>query len=72
MTRDERILAGRIKHGVGSSEDFPGNVCHLVSPVVGILRLRERDGKTLTPDEMAYFIDRLSLVLDMAREEADD
>lgn len=67
--RAERIAAGRIKHGVGSSEDFPGNVCHLVSPIVGTLRRRQRDGGTL-PD-MGRIIDRLSLVLDMAREEAE-
>lgn len=69
-TLAERIAAGRVKHGVGASEDFPGNVCHLVSPIVGILRLRERDGEGFRADDMDHFIDRLSLVLDMARDEA--
>lgn len=65
----QRIAAGRIEHGVGASEDFPGNVCHLVSPIVGMLRLSERDGTDL-PD-LDWMIDRLSLVLDMARQEAE-
>jgi hypothetical protein len=64
--RDERIAAGRITHGVGMSEDFPGNVCHLVSPLVGHLRLLERDGRTLNAADLAHYIERLSLVLDMA------
>ena len=63
-----RIIEGRIRHGVGSSEDFPGNVCHLVSPIVGYLRLRQRDGEA--PTDLDHIIDRLSLVLDMARQEA--
>ena len=68
VARDQRIAAGRIKHGVGASEDFPGNVCHLVSPLVGYLRLLERDGGGL---DLPHLIDRLSLVLDMAREQAE-
>jgi hypothetical protein len=72
MDRAQRILAGRAKHGVGMSSNFPGNVSHLVSPLVGTLRLRERDGETLTADEIAHYIDRLSLVLDMARQETED
>lgn len=64
-----RIAAGRIKHGVGPSENFPGNVCHLVSPIVGFLRLRQRDGGTVP--EIGWMIDRLSLVLDMAQQEAE-
>jgi hypothetical protein len=66
-----RIAEGRIKHGVGQSEDFPGNVSHLVSPIVGTLRLRERDTKPITLGDIGWFIDRLSLVLDMARAEAE-
>lgn len=64
----DRIAAGRVRHGVGESEDFPGNVCHLVSPIVGLMRLRQRDGEPL--DDLGHVIDRLSLVLDMARQEA--
>jgi hypothetical protein len=64
-----RIAAGRIKHGVGASEYLPGNVCHLVSPIVGTLRLRQHDGEPV-PD-LGWIIDRLSLVLDMARHEAE-
>lgn len=67
--RVTRIARGRAKHGVGSSEDFPGNVCHLVSPIVGWMRRRERDGKPL--DDLAHTIERLSLVLDMANDEAE-
>ncbi|HKO27592.1 MAG TPA: hypothetical protein VJU80_09060 [Solirubrobacteraceae bacterium] len=67
----ERIAEGRVKHGVGASEDFPGNVSHLVSPIVGTLRLRERDTVPITLGDIRWFIDRLSLVLDMARHEAE-
>ncbi|MGZ6788353.1 MAG: hypothetical protein ACXVGQ_00210 [Mycobacteriaceae bacterium] len=69
--RAERIAAGRTKHGVGASEDFPGNVCHLVSPIVGLLRLRQRDGRPLPDADMAHIIDHPSLVLDMANAEAE-
>lgn len=69
--REARIAAGRVKHGVGASEDFPGNVCHLVSPIVGIMRRLERDGEPLRIDDMDWMIDRLSLVLDMANDEAE-
>lgn len=69
--RADRIAAGRIKHGVGASTDFPGNVCHLVSPIVGVLRLRQHHGETVEPDYLDHLIDRLSLVLDMAEQEAE-
>ena len=65
----QRIAEGRIKHGVGLSEDFSGNVCHLVSPIVGMLRRSERDGADLP--NLDWMIDRLGLVLDMARQEAE-
>lgn len=69
MTRSERIAEGRVKHGVGSSEYLPGNVQHLVSPIVGLLRLMEHDGESPDAETVTYVIDRLSLVLDLAREE---
>lgn len=69
MNRDERIAQGRIDHGLGQSEYFPGNVQHLVSPIVGILRLKEADGDKVGPSTMAYMIDRLSLLLDLAVEQ---
>ena len=67
-TASERIAAGRTKHAVGDSDYLPGNVCHLVSPVIGRLRLDQRDGRTPDYD---WMIDRLSLVLDMSRAEAE-
>lgn len=69
--RAERIEAGRIRHGVGASEFLPGNVCHLVSPVVGFLRMRQRDSRPLTSADLEWFISRLSLVLDLAEVEAE-
>lgn len=65
---EDRIAAGRVTHGVGDSEDLPGNISHLVSPVVGQLRRAQRDG---TVPDLDWIIDRLSLVLDMARVEAE-
>lgn len=70
-TESDRIAEGRVRHGVGLSPNFPGNVSHLVSPVVGFLRLRQRDNEPLTTDDFDWFIDRLGLVLDMARHEAE-
>lgn len=64
-----RVEEGRPLHGLGPSEFFPGNVAHLVSPLVGELRLMERDGEALKPEKMAYYIDRLMLVLELAREQ---
>lgn len=72
LNREDRIATGRVKHGVGQSPDLAGNVCHLVSPIVGSLRLDERDGNTPTQDEIRWMIDRLSLVLDLANEHAEE
>jgi hypothetical protein len=71
ISMSDRIAAGRVKHGVGASEYFPGNVCHLVSPIVGFLRLRQHDGQTDLASDLDWFVDRLGLVLDMARAEAE-
>lgn len=68
--RSARIAEGRIKHGVGSSENFPANVCHLVSPIVGHLRLRRQDGDAIPGSDLDHIIDRLNLVIDMAYHEA--
>jgi hypothetical protein len=71
MSRDERIAAGRIRHGVGSDDYLPGNVQHLVSPIVGILRLKEHNGEDIDAGLLEYVIDRLSLVLDLAQKDAE-
>ena len=65
----KRIAEGRPLHGLGPSTYLPGNVQHLVSPLVGMLRLQEADGETPDAEDVAHLIDRLSLVLDLAREE---
>jgi hypothetical protein len=36
-----------------------GDVNHYLQPLIGRMRLRERDGKGLDPDDLAYFIDRM-------------
>ena len=59
---------GKRDHGLGPSTYLPGNVSHLVSPIVGMLRLMERDGEAPDPEDMAYMIDRLAFVLEIARE----
>lgn len=61
--------ARRARHGLGSSDCFPGNVSHLVNPIVGALRLMERDGEALSATDMEWYIDRLSLVLALAESE---
>lgn len=65
----KRVDEGRPHHGLGPSDYLPGNVQHLVSPLVGHLRLMERDGEALESKDMDYFIDRLMFVLELAREE---
>lgn len=64
-----RRAEGRPLHGLGPSTYFPGNVQHLVSPLVGHLRLMERDGEALAAEDMVHYIDRLLLVLELAREQ---
>ena len=64
----KRVAEGRAHHGLGASTYLPGNVQHLVSPLVGMLRLREHDGELLDANDMVYMIDRLSFVLDIASE----
>ena len=63
-----RVEAGLPEHGLGASLGLSGNVQHLVSPIVGMLRLQERDGERPDASDMAYIIDRLSFVLELARE----
>lgn len=65
----KRVDEGRPHHGLGPSDYFPGNVQHLVSPIVGMLRLDQADGRTMTPENLEYVIDRLAFVLELAREE---
>lgn len=67
-----RVDNGLPHHGMGKDEFFPGNVSHLVSPVVGILRRIQAGQTELTEDRLEYFIDRLSFVLELAREEAEN
>lgn len=69
INREDRIAIGRVKHGLGSSDYLPGNIQHLVSPIVGFLRLRHRDEIAPTAEDVEWMIDRLSLVLDLAREQ---
>ena len=72
MNRQERIKAGRAKHGVGDDPRLYANVQHLVSPIVGLLRLEQADGMQLSYGTLEYIIDRLSLVLDLAEEDGDN
>lgn len=71
MTRawQKRVDNGLPHHGLGRSNYFPGNVLHLVSPLVGHLRLLEQDGKTLDAHDILHYIDRLAFVLELAWEE---
>lgn len=41
-----------------------GDVNHNTQPIIGMLRLRLRDGKALTPDEMEYAVTKLRLACD--------
>ena len=68
---EKRVQEGRPHHGLGSSDHFPGNVQHLVSPIVGTLRLRKHHGEALTQEELDHIEDRLAFLLEIARE-ADD
>jgi hypothetical protein len=68
---EKRIAEGRSGHGLGQSDYLPGNVQHLVSPIVGMLRRMERDGEIPDEDDYKFLIDRLTFVLEIARE-ADD
>lgn len=68
---EKRVAEGRQHHGLGSTDYLPGNVQHLVSPIVGHLRLMQADGESLGPEDMEWMIDRLSFVLEIAQE-ADD
>lgn len=70
-TWQNRIAEGRPHHGLGPSTYLPGNVSHLVSPVVGRLRLRAGLDEPLSDSDMLYIIDRLSMVLELAREQAE-
>ncbi len=68
-----RVAEGRPHHGLGASTYFPGNVCHLVSPIVGHLRLMEHYGETdLDAKYLAYLIDRLSMVIELAEEQVEN
>ena len=73
MTWQNRIAEGRPHHGLGPSTYLPGNVCHLVSPIVGHLRLMEHYGETdLDAKYLAYLIDRLSMVIELAEEQVEN
>ena len=72
MTWQNRIAEGRPHHGLGPSTYLPGNVSHLVSPVVGHLRLMDEDGEVLDASDMTWIIDRLSMVLELAREQVEN
>jgi len=67
----ERVESGRNAHGLGPSTELHGNVAHLVSPIVGHMRLMEADGDVPDQGDLAYWIDRLALVLELAREEGE-
>lgn len=66
MNLNERVGGHRIE-----SLDDADRPCVTNDPVVGFLRLRQRDGEPLSDDDFEWFIDRLGLVLDMARHEAE-
>lgn len=36
-----------------------GDVNHLVQPIIGMLRLRQRDGRTLTEQDVEHVIEKL-------------
>lgn len=65
MLRDFSILrevCGR--HGVGVPRNFPADVQHLVSPLVGMLRLDGPEAFFADQGKYAeYFLERLSLLL---------
>lgn len=64
----KRVDENRPHHGLGSSDYLPGNVQHLVSPIVGNMRLIMASGDTVKPSEVDFWIDRLMFVLEIARE----
>lgn len=65
----KRKASGRPDHGLGTSDYLPGNVQHLISPIVGHLRLMQRAGElTFTPEYFEHIIDRLMFVIEIARE----
>ena len=65
----KRIAEGRPLHGLGPSTYLPGNVQHLVSPLVGMLRLQEADGETPDAEDVdAEPVDAVMLILDVADE----
>lgn len=66
---EKRVAEGRPHHGLGADDYFPGNVQHLVSPIVGNMRLIMADGKMPTPSDIEHWVDRLAFVLEIAQEE---
>lgn len=69
---EKRVAEGRPHHGLGPSDGFAGNVQHLVSPIVGHLRLLERDGQPLPVEDLEHYIDRLMFVIELAEEAHED
>lgn len=59
-------LEERWRNGVGLDEYLPGNVEHLVSPIVGVLRLNQMDGRETPTD---WIIQRLHTVLLLTRDQ---
>lgn len=67
-----RVEADLPHHGLGPSRYYPGNVSHLVQPIVGMLRLMERDNETPDADDVTYMIDRLAFVLELTGEKIEE
>jgi hypothetical protein len=65
-------LEERGRHGVGLSDYLPGNVCHLVAPLVGHIDyyLGENKANFKIDDEyLRHMLDRLRTVLLLARDQ---
>lgn len=66
-----RLVCGR--HGLGVPRYLPGDVQHLVSPIVGMLRLGGPEYFTINePISSGYLLERLSLVLAITELAAED
>lgn len=67
----KRGETGQRQHGLGTSTDLAGNVSHLVSPVIGMIRAADNKGEVLTPSQIDYIVDRLRFVMELVNEEAE-
>lgn len=61
----------RQKFGVGYSVNLNGNLQHLISPIVGVMRMSVADGEPLSGELLAHTTERLAFALQLIREDED-